>query len=104
MICFNCGQRYTNAVITFKLSEEEIQEHPNLYDALNEGFCSVKCMTEDNARLVEGNGIVETAVAVAKMHESQAFSDLNKLRLDVSGQVGQNLGSLLHFGRKDQNP
>jgi hypothetical protein len=80
MICFNCGQRY----------DPFTQENKF---CVTESFCSVECLNEDNARLVEGNGIIAKA-------EIQ-LSDLNKLRLDVSGTTGQALGSLIHFGRKD---
>jgi hypothetical protein len=78
MICFNCGQRYDNSI-----------EH----GISLEGFCSRECLDEDDARLMTGNGIIAKA-------EIQ-LSDLNKLRLDVSGTTGQALGSLIHFGRKD---
>jgi len=50
-------------------------------------------LEEDNARLVEGNGIIAKA-------EVQ-LSDLNKLKLDVSGVTGQALGNMIHFGRHD---
>ncbi len=82
MICFNCGQHYT----------------PDNYVAQQNEFCSIGCMNEDDARLVEGNGIIASALE----NNPQAFSDLNRIKLDVSGVVGQQLGNLIKFGREAQ--
>lgn len=80
MICFNCSRKY------------EINHfHMNGY--ILESFCSQECMDEDNARLVEGNSII----AKAEMQ----LSDINKLRLDISGPIGAQLGNMIHFGRKE---
>lgn len=59
--CFNCGVRYYQS-----------EQDPH------DGFCSNKCKEEDNARLVEGNGII----AAAEQAEI-GFTDINKLKLDV---------------------
>lgn len=84
MICFNCGQHYT----------------PDNYVAQQNGFCSIDCMNEDDARLVKGNGIIASALE----NNPQAFSDLNRIKLDVSGVVGQQLGNLIKFGKKPVEP
>ena len=90
MICFNCGQHYSvNTIPEFSKVE---------FNAQVEGFCSCECEQEDSRRLVEGNGIIASALK----NNPQAFSDLNRIKLDVSGVVGQQLGNLIKFGREAQ--
>jgi len=88
--CFNCGQWYDS-----HWTGEGRSTHCS-----NE-FCSDKCMDADNTRLVEGNTIIAAAQAQT---ENTALSDLNKLRLDVSGPIGQTLGTMLHFSPAKPQP
>jgi hypothetical protein len=88
--CFNCGKRYLvddQELIKFKMNDL----NPSETDAQLQGFCTLDCKNQDDARLVEGNGIIAQS-------EVQ-LTDLNKLKLDVSGQIGQALGGMIHFGR-----
>lgn len=86
--CFNCGIRYYQ-------SEQDPQD----------GFCSNKCKEEDDARLVEGNGII----AAAEQQETK-FTNINKLKLDVHApavakvvQDMKHMNNILGFNRHSNN-
>lgn len=91
--CFSCGQSFQHNYGSLMIT---LNEPSKLQLANVDGFCSQECQEKDNQRLVEGNGIIAAAQAQT---ENTALSDINKLRLDVSGPIGQTLGTMLHFGR-----
>lgn len=85
--CFNCGTRYEYDVMH--------ADFANMY-------CSNICKTEDEARLVEGNGIIEAAEK-----QEVGFTDINKLKLDVhapaAAKAVSDMKSMLGFNRKEDD-
>lgn len=84
--CFNCGTRYIMDGLGIYPEWSD-----RVYASKLEGFCSEKCKQEDDARLVEGNGIIAKS-------ELQ-LSDLNKLKLEHQGNITPSLNTMIQFNR-----
>lgn len=81
MYCFNCSESYKTTELHMK-------------GILNHMYCSVECADEDNARLVEGNGIVASAIA------NEALTPIQKAAyMTVSGPIAQTL-KIMAYGKE----